>query len=113
MLEVLELLVEAAYTRDKEVSLRRANLRLEVVRHLWRLAHELKVSATKLVGSDLVLCTARADSILDLPIQKRDWLIGLWCRAADVFMKDAGDQALIGQALLGGALLEQLKVGGR
>ncbi len=47
LLEVLELLVEAAYTRNKEASLRRANLRLEVVRHLWRLAHELKVSATR------------------------------------------------------------------
>jgi len=47
LLEVLELLVEAAYTRNKEASLRRANLQLEVVRHLWRLAHELKVSATR------------------------------------------------------------------
>lgn len=47
LLEVLELLVEAAYTRNKEVSLRRANVRLEVVRHLWRLAHELKVMATR------------------------------------------------------------------
>src|SRR5215831_3173757 len=47
LLEVLELLVEAAYQRNKEVSLRRANLRLEVVRHLWRLAHELKVMATR------------------------------------------------------------------
>ena len=44
---------------------------------------------------------------------KRDWLIGLCRRAADVFMQDAGDQALIGQAFLGGALLEQLKIGGR
>jgi hypothetical protein len=47
LLTVLELLVEAAYTRNKEVSLRRANLRLEVVRHVWRLAHELKVIATR------------------------------------------------------------------
>jgi hypothetical protein len=47
LLEVLELLVEAAYTRNKEASLRRANLRLEVVRHLWRLTHELKVMATR------------------------------------------------------------------
>lgn len=47
LLEVLELLVEAAYTRNKDASLRRANLKLEVVRHLWRLAHELKVMATR------------------------------------------------------------------
>jgi hypothetical protein len=47
LLEVLELVVEAAYTRNKDASLRRANLKLEVVRHLWRLAHELKVTATR------------------------------------------------------------------
>lgn len=47
LLEVLELLVEAAYTRNKDAPLRRANLKLEVVRHLWRLAHELKVIATR------------------------------------------------------------------
>jgi hypothetical protein len=47
LIEVLELLVEAAYTRNKENPLRRANLRLEVVRHLWRLAHELKAIATR------------------------------------------------------------------
>src|SRR5215472_18300034 len=46
LLDVLELLVEAAYTRNKEAPLRRANLRLEVVRHLWRLGYELKVMAT-------------------------------------------------------------------
>ncbi|MGE3152974.1 MAG: diversity-generating retroelement protein Avd [Nitrospiraceae bacterium] len=47
LLTVLELLVEAAYTHNKAVFLHRANLRLEVVRHLWRLAHELKVMATR------------------------------------------------------------------
>lgn len=47
LLAVLELLVEAAYQRNKEPPLRRANLQLEVVRHLWRLAHELKVMATR------------------------------------------------------------------
>lgn len=47
LLEVLDLLVEAAYTRSKDTPLRRANLKLEVVRHLWRLAHELKVTATR------------------------------------------------------------------
>ena len=47
LLEVLELLVESAYSRNKDIPLRRANLQLEVVRHLWRLAHELKVIATR------------------------------------------------------------------
>ena len=47
LLDVLELLVEAAYTRNKEVPLRRANLRLEVVRHLWRVGFELKDIATR------------------------------------------------------------------
>lgn len=43
LLAVLEALVEAAYSKDKRAALRRANLKLEVVRHLWRLAHELEV----------------------------------------------------------------------
>lgn len=47
LIEVLELLVEAAYQRNKDAPLQRANLRLEVVRHLWRLAHELKVVAVR------------------------------------------------------------------
>jgi len=47
LLTVLELLVEAAYTHNKAAALHRANLRLEVVRHLWRLAHELKVIAMR------------------------------------------------------------------
>jgi hypothetical protein len=47
VLDVLELLVEVAYTSNKEGPLRRANLRLHVVRHLWRLAHELKVVAIR------------------------------------------------------------------
>ncbi|MDX1654600.1 MAG: diversity-generating retroelement protein Avd [Candidatus Competibacteraceae bacterium] len=44
LLEVLERLVEAAYSRAqvKAQALRRANLRLDVVRHLWRLSHALK-----------------------------------------------------------------------
>ena len=43
LLAVLEALVEAAYSRDKRAALARANLRLAVNRHLWRLALELKV----------------------------------------------------------------------
>jgi 23S rRNA-intervening sequence protein len=47
VLEVLELLVEAAFSRAKEVPLQRANLRLETSRHLWRLAHELQIISAR------------------------------------------------------------------
>ena len=47
LLEILELLVEAAYARNKQDLLKRANLRLAVVRHLWRMVHELKTVPTK------------------------------------------------------------------
>lgn len=43
LLTVLEALVEAAYTRQKQAALKRANRRLAVNRHLWRLAVELRV----------------------------------------------------------------------
>ena len=43
VLEVLEALIEAAYSRSKREPLRRANLRLAVGRHLWRAAYELQV----------------------------------------------------------------------
>ena len=42
LLAVLEDLVDAAYRRDKHATLTRANRRLAVTRHLWRLALELK-----------------------------------------------------------------------
>jgi hypothetical protein len=47
VLDLLRLLVEAAYSRDKAPLLRRANRDLEVLRHLWRAAHELQVIATR------------------------------------------------------------------
>ncbi len=43
LLTVLEALVEAAYSKQKRASLVRANLALEMGRHLWRLAYELEV----------------------------------------------------------------------
>ena len=43
LLEVLEGLIDAAYRRDKAAVLTQVNRRLEVVRHLWRLAYELQV----------------------------------------------------------------------
>jgi hypothetical protein len=59
------------------------------------------------------LCIARADSILDVPVQEANWLNRLWHRAADVFLQDAGDQDLIGQVFFGGSSIQYLKVGGR
>jgi hypothetical protein len=47
LLEVLELLVDAAYSRTKQAVLKQANLRLAVARHLWRLAQELQVISTR------------------------------------------------------------------
>ena len=46
LLDVLGLLIEAAYSRNKQASLRQANLTLAKVRHLWRLAFELKLIVT-------------------------------------------------------------------
>jgi hypothetical protein len=49
LLEVLERLVEAAYSSgpEKREPLKRANLQLEVSRRLWRLAHELQIISTR------------------------------------------------------------------
>lgn len=47
LLEVLENLVAAAYSRDKRPFLIPANRRLQVVRHLWRLCYELQVIPVK------------------------------------------------------------------
>jgi len=46
-LAILELLVEAAYTRDKRDLLKRANLRLERLRYLVRLAKDLHLISIK------------------------------------------------------------------
>ncbi len=47
LLRVLEALVEAAYSREKRAALTIANRTLEIERHLWRLAHELRVIPLK------------------------------------------------------------------
>ncbi len=47
LLDILQLLVEAAYSKQKYNTLRLANLKLATVRHLWRLAFELKVINSK------------------------------------------------------------------
>jgi hypothetical protein len=47
VLEILELLIEAGYSRDKRDLLRRANLRLERLRYLIRLAKDLRLLSVK------------------------------------------------------------------
>jgi hypothetical protein len=47
LLEVLENLVEAAYTKNKKTPLTVANRQLEIVRHLWRLSFELHVISSQ------------------------------------------------------------------
>ena len=47
LLDVLERLLEAAYSRTGTTALQTANLRLDVVRHLWRACHELKAVPSK------------------------------------------------------------------
>jgi len=58
LLEVLSLLVEASYAqRGKARLLETVNGKLTVLRHLWRLAFELKVIAKKqyMYGSQLLI----------------------------------------------------------
>ncbi len=43
LLDILDLLVEAAYTRNKAGLLQRANIKLEQLRYLVRLAKDLKL----------------------------------------------------------------------
>jgi len=52
LIQVLELLVQAAYSRDQRTPLALANSRLAVVRHLWRLA-ALKITRQESKASAL------------------------------------------------------------
>ena len=70
LLDVLENLTDAAYSRAKSDILRQANLRLDRVRHLWRLGHELEVLPTRQYGHGAKL-------LEDLGRQ-----IGAWRRSA-------------------------------
>jgi hypothetical protein len=47
LLMVLENLIEAAYSQQKQAALRSANRQLEVNRHLWRLGYELQIVSAK------------------------------------------------------------------
>lgn len=65
LLTVLELLVEAAYTHNKTALLKQANVKLEVLRHVWRLAHEVNCSLSRPrrapCGYELYRTSARPD----------------------------------------------------
>jgi len=43
----MEATVESTYTRNKQQSLQRVNLRLEVARHILRLSHEFQAISTR------------------------------------------------------------------
>lgn len=47
LLEILENLITAQYSRDKGEFLRKANLKVEVLRFLWRLSHDLRYLDTR------------------------------------------------------------------
>jgi hypothetical protein len=47
LLNVLENLIEAAYSQQKKSTLIQANKQLEIVRHLWRLSYELQIISIK------------------------------------------------------------------
>ena len=67
LLDVLQLLIEAAYSRNKQAALRQANLTLAKVRHLWRLSFELKLIGMKRYEQGAAL-------ILNLGQQIGGWL---------------------------------------
>ena len=67
LIAVLENLVDATYSRDKREALARANRRLAVIRHLWRLCLELKVIGLRRYEHGAKL-------MLDLGAQIGGWL---------------------------------------
>jgi hypothetical protein len=84
-LDVLEALIEATYTRDRRGQLARANLGLEKLRHLFRLAVDLKY----LDGRRYEHAARSLDEI--------GRLIGAWAKA---HAAHGGDGAGRGQAAL-------------
>lgn len=67
LLDVLSLLVDAAYRSDKQASLQAANRKLAVLRHLWRVASELKVLSVNHYEQG-------AQHLVDLGRQTGGWL---------------------------------------
>jgi len=61
LLQVLENLLEANYSRSTANPLKRANLKLDVARHLWRLAQRLDAVPRKqyLAGSEKMVQLGR------------------------------------------------------
>ena len=57
LLQVLENLLEASYSKSSASTLKRANLKLDVARHLWRLANSLEAVPRKhyLAGSEMMV----------------------------------------------------------
>ena len=74
LLEVMELSVEAAFTHNKREALQKANMRLEVAKHLWRMAMQLQVVALRQYehGSRLMDELGRQLGGWQRSIEKRD-----------------------------------------
>ncbi len=67
MLDILELLINAAYSKKKSETLRQANLKLEMLRYLIRLSKDLKFINIKSYNYS-------AQSINDIGISIGGWL---------------------------------------
>jgi hypothetical protein len=67
LLDVLELLITASYSHKKHSELREANIKVELLRHLWRVAFELQSINSKSWQHGVEL-------LLDLGRQIGGWL---------------------------------------
>lgn len=47
LLDIMEMIIQSVYTRDKEKFLREANIKIEKLRYLVRLVHDMKYVSTK------------------------------------------------------------------
>jgi hypothetical protein len=78
LLEILELCVRAYYTRDKRAHLVEANMTLEVVRRLVRLAHALRLFSTHTYG------------VISGQVDEVGRMVGGWLRSVDEPVRRVG-----------------------
>ena len=64
LLELLELLIEAAYSRNKIPLLQQANLKIDLIRHLWRLGYSLQSISIKSCRVGSVFCPQFAGNLV-------------------------------------------------
>lgn len=70
LLQIMELLVQAAYTKNKRDFLINANLKLEILRYLTRLSKDLKYLSIKKYE---FIAKALNETGKQLPVKKRDF----------------------------------------